>query len=100
MPELDIASLFCKSFVLFLYGGVFVISIIFTFYEEQYTRITQLLNLEFLSFRILTPLESNIYIIDDWVAKYKRVTGPVLIASSLYELVLLLNIVDTLFITI
>jgi hypothetical protein len=100
MPDLDIASLFCKSLILFLYGSVFVLSILFTFYEEHYNRITQLLNLEFLSFKILTPLERNIYIIDDWVAENKKITGPVLIFFSLCELVLLLNIIDELFITI
>ena len=87
--NLDPFIILYELVVLFTYGSVTIICIIFTFFNETYQRLDEQLNLAFLSRRIITPLERNIQTFDDWLIVHHRTIGPVLIFLSLLDFFLL-----------
>ena len=92
--EFDIIMVILSTAVFFVYTIICIISIIFTFSIDKYRKIDEMLNLDIISSRILTPLEVNINIIDDWLIKRHRLIGPVLIYLSLLDLKLTFNIIN------
>ena len=92
--EVDIVMVILSSVVFFVYFIICIISIIFTFSIDKYRKIDEMLNLDIISRRVLTPLEVNINIIDDWLIEHHRLIGPLLIYLSLLDLKLSFNIIN------
>ena len=92
----DIFNLLLSSMLFFLYGSICVIAIIFTFSLDIYIKIDEMLKLDILSTRILTPLEININWLDNWMKSHNKILGPILILLSLIDLKLLVDIINIL----
>jgi len=85
-----------KSIVLFIYGGIVIVSIIFTLSIDAYIRINDLLSIEFLSQKTISPLEVDIDIIDDWLIAHNKIIGPMLTLFSLLDIAILFRVIDLL----
>ena len=82
------------SIVLFIYGTVCIISIIFTFSIDTYSKISEKLNSEIISGRVIVDfLEKNIDWLDNWLVNNNKIVGPVLILLSIVDLKLWLDII-------
>lgn len=86
----------CKSIIFFIYGGVVIISVIFTLSVDTYIRINDLLNIMFSSQKTISPIEEDIDIIDDWLITHNKIIGPILALLSLLDIVILFRITDLL----
>ena len=84
--EVDAFVILCKLIVVFIYGSIFIISIIFTFFIDAYHRLEELLRLEFLSVRIVNPLVRNSNFVNDWLVAHNKIIGPMLILVSLWDI--------------
>jgi hypothetical protein len=91
--EPDIITLTLNFLVIFIYGAICIISIIFTFFIDTYHKVDETLNLKIISGRALTPLEENINLIDNWLIEHHKIVGPILICLSLFDMKLFLGII-------
>jgi hypothetical protein len=94
--EGDLFIIAVKSIVLFIYGIIFIISIIFTFFIDAYNRLEGILNLEFGSAKIVNPLSKNIDFVNNWLIANNKIVGPVLILLSLADIFLLFGAINSL----
>ena len=79
--------------VFFTYGAICIISIIFTFSVDTYSKINEKLNWEIFSSRIVIDfLEKNVDWLDNWFMSNNKKVGPILILLSLVDLKLWLDI--------
>lgn len=92
--ELDSITILLKVFAFLIYGAICIISIMFTFFIEQYRKLDEIFNLDIINTKILTPLEINIDIIDAWLIGHNRIVGPILIFLSLLDMKLYLDMVN------
>jgi hypothetical protein len=69
-----------------IYGGICLISLIFTFAIGLYMRIDERLNEYFLVSRFTTPLEIEIDFFDRWLVNHHRPIGLVLVFLSLFDM--------------
>lgn len=92
----DMFDLSLRVIAFFIYGSIFIISLIFTFSLETYKKIDEKFNLEIISTRILTPLEININWLDVWLMEHHKIIGPILILLSLLDLKLSFNAIEDL----
>ena len=83
---IDTFAIFYQASIIVIYGSITLICILFTFFLDKFERLNETLNLEFLSRKILTPLERNIDAFDDWLIAHNRIVGPVLIFFALLDL--------------
>ena len=80
--------------VFFTYGAICIISIIFTFSLDTYSKINEKLNWEMFSSRtVIDFLEKNIDWLDNWFMSNNKKVGPILIFLSLVDLKLWLDII-------
>ena len=87
--EINTFAVFYQASIIVIYGGIILICILFTFFLDKFERLNGILNLEFLSKKILTPLERNIGTFDDWLIAHNRVAGPALIFLAFLDLQML-----------
>ncbi len=80
--------------ILFIYGTIFVISLIFTLCPEAYRAIDSAVQVNLITPRRLTPLEKNIYMLDDWLMDNHQTVGPLLTLLSVVDLKLFLDIIN------
>jgi len=93
--EADLFIILCKFIVLFIYGAICILSIIFTFAIKAYIRLEDLLNLEFFSQGTMNPLKMNVNLINDWLVAHHKIIGPVLILVSFLDIVMFFKILDS-----
>lgn len=93
--EADLFIILCKFIVLFIYGTICILSIIFTFAINTYIRLSEFLDLEFLSRKTTNPLERNIDFIEDWLISYNKIIGPLLILLSLWDIVMFFKVLNS-----
>jgi hypothetical protein len=76
-----------NAIVFFIYGIVFMISVIFTVSLETYSKINEKLNLEIFSSKVIIGiLEKDIDWLDNWLVRHNKIVGPLLIILSLIDL--------------
>jgi len=80
--------------ILCLYGTIFVISLIFTLWPEAYRAIDAAVQVNLITPRTLTPLERNIYLLDDWLMRNHKLVGPLLTLLSVIDLKLFLDLIN------
>ncbi|MCM8781714.1 MAG: hypothetical protein NC828_01475 [Candidatus Omnitrophica bacterium] len=83
---IDPFNLLLSGIVFFIYSTICIISTIFTFSLQTYRKIDEIVKLEIIPSRILTPLEKNIYWIDTWLMSNNKIIGPILIVLSILDL--------------
>ena len=95
MLGIDWFDLFLRASVLFIYGGIIIVSTIFTFSLESYRSLDELLRMRFFTQRIISPIiESDINTLDDWLIAHNRLIGPCLIMVSFIDIFALFKIID------
>ena len=94
--ELDAFNTLLVTWVIFVYGNICIISLIFTFSLEIYSKIDQELNLEIISTRIINPLDIYIDKFDAWMTQHNKIVGPLLFLLSVIDLKLLYNAIISL----
>lgn len=90
---LDSFTMLFNSLIVFIYGSICIISAIFTFSIERYRKFDEILNLDIIASRFLTPLDINLEIIDEWLFAHNKSIGPVLILLSLLNAKLYFDVV-------
>jgi hypothetical protein len=93
-PEFDFLIFFGQFVVLLIYGAIFIVSIIFTFFINTYNRIDEFLSSGFIMPKIMNPLERNIDLFDDWLVTHNKIIGPLLSFLSLIDIFLLFKIIE------
>ena len=93
---MDFFTFFISAVIFFVYGVICMVSLIFTFSLDVYHKIDQVLKIDIISTRILTPIERNINVIDDWLMSNNKLVGPVLTLLSLIDLKLSFEIINKL----
>jgi hypothetical protein len=88
-------KLFLCLLVLFIYGPICIVAIIFTFSLGTYTKIHSALDFNVIYAPIINPLERGINWFDSWAMKHHRIIGPVLIFLSIVDLRLLLELINS-----
>lgn len=82
----------------FIYGGICIVALIFTFSMETYYKIDGVFNLELVISQFINPLlDRRVGTIEAWLIKYHRFVGPVLIVLSLVDLKLTFNLINNLY---
>jgi len=92
----DIFNLLLSGWIFFIYSAICVISIIFTFSLQIYTRIEEKLNIYILSNPILTPLDRSIDWFNILLKRHNRRAGIIFTVLSLMDLKLAFDIVSKL----
>lgn len=92
--EADLFIILCKFIVLFIYGTICILSIIFTFAIKAYIRLEDLLNMEFLSQGTMNPLKTEVNFINDWLLAHHKIIGPILICVSFLDIVMFFKILN------
>lgn len=92
--EFDFVKLTFNAIVIFIYGSICLLSIIFTFFIETYRKIDEKLKWEIFSIRIINPLEQNINVIDELFMRNNKILGAILILLSLVDLQLWLRLIS------
>ncbi|MDD5155873.1 MAG: hypothetical protein PHF11_05255 [Candidatus Omnitrophica bacterium] len=89
-------GLILNAWVLLIYGGVCLISIIFTFSLETYFKIDRKLNFIVLDLPLFVTILDKIYIdcIEFWMLRHNRIIGPFLIMISLTDMYWCFSIVN------
>jgi multisubunit Na+/H+ antiporter MnhG subunit len=83
----DAYDFILSAIVFSIYAPICIISIIFTFLPDIYTRIHETLNFSVFSTPIiLSPIERSIDWFDIWAMKNNKVVGPFLIVLSIYDI--------------
>jgi hypothetical protein len=82
----DITGIVLGVITLGVFLSAFVISLIFTYSVDMYHAIDEALALQIIPSRILTPLEQPINIIEDWLSRYHRITGPIIALLCLFDM--------------
>lgn len=78
--------------ILAVYGFIFIMAILFTFFLDTYIKIEDTLKLNIISNRIITPLEINIDWFNNWAIRHNKIVGIFLISLSLIDLTALFYI--------
>ncbi|HTY44837.1 MAG TPA: hypothetical protein VMD52_02465 [Patescibacteria group bacterium] len=94
--QLEAFSCIFSTVVFFTYGTICTVTILFTFFPEAYQVVDELVKMNIVASRILTPLEANIDSFDIWLMKHNRTIGPFLIILSLVDMELFFNIINKL----
>lgn len=90
----DMLDLSLQVIVFFIYGSIFIISLIFTFSLETYRKIDEKINLEI--FSTPSPLQININWLDLWLMERHKTVGFILTLLSLLDLKLSLDVIKDL----
>jgi hypothetical protein len=93
---MDVLIILLTGFIFLLYGSICGVGLIFTFALNLYHRLDAVLDLNIVRPKILTPLETNVYRIDDWLVSHNKVVGPLLTLLGLIDLKLSFNIINRL----
>lgn len=89
-------NLWISVLLYFIYGGICIVGLIFTFSIETYRKIDQMFNLEMVISQFMNPLlDRRIGVIEAWLSKHNRIVGPVLITLSLIDLKLTFNLINS-----
>lgn len=94
--DFNLLIVLLSAVVFFIYGSICVVSTIFTFFIESYHKLDERLKMNVLSLKILTPLDSDIDIVDTWLFEHNKVVGPLLILLCLVDMKLTFNILNSL----
>ena len=82
----------------FIYGGICIVALIFTFSVETYYKIDGVFNLEMVISQFINPLlDRRVGTIEAWLIKRNRFVGPILIVLSLVDLKLTFNLINNLY---
>ncbi len=92
----DIFNLLLSGWIFLIYSTICLISVIFTFSLNIYLRMEEKLNFHIFPNPILSPLDRNIDWLNDWLIKYNKIIGTILILLSLMDLKLSFDIVNNL----
>jgi len=84
--EYDILGLILSGWVFFIYTATCIISLVFTFSPEIYRGIEDRLDHSIFTSNILSPLNRDIDWLNIWLTRYNKITGPVLMLLSLFEM--------------
>lgn len=91
-------SLWLSGALYFIYGGICIIALIFTFSIDTYYKIDGVFNLELYLNRFLNPLlDRKMGQFEAWLVKHNRVVGPILTVLAILDLKLSFNIINTLY---
>jgi len=81
-----------STITFFIYGSVFIISLIFTISLDTYNKIDEKLNLVVFSESIVTILDANLDFFEVWLKNNNRIAGSVLVFLSVVDLKLFFDI--------
>ncbi|MDD4980960.1 MAG: hypothetical protein PHC54_06835 [Candidatus Omnitrophica bacterium] len=95
--EFNSFDLLASGSVFLIYGTTCILSVIFTFSLDTYRDIEEKLGSNVLSSRILSPLDRNIDWLNSQLARYNKISGPVLILFSLFNLNSLFGIINNVY---
>jgi hypothetical protein len=90
---LDPINLLLSFFVFSIYAAVCGVAILFTFSLDLYLQLDERMKLNIIASRIVTPLESTIISLDDWLKSHNRIIGPALIVLSMIDMKLFFDII-------
>jgi hypothetical protein len=93
---MDVLVILLSGSIFLLYGSICSVGLIFTFALNLYHKIDNLLDLNIVRPKTLTPLEKNVYRIDDWLIAHNKIVGPLLTLLGLIDLKLSFNIINQL----
>jgi len=93
---MDTLTILLTGLIFLLYGGICGVGLIFTFALNLYHKLDAVLDFNIIRPKILTPLERNAYLIDDWLISHNKVVGPLLTLLGLIDLKLSFNIINRL----
>ena len=91
-------NMWISALLYFIYGGICIVALIFTFSVETYYKIDGIFNLELVISQFTNPLlDRRVGGVEAWLVKYNRFVGPVLIVLSLVDLKLTFNHINNLY---
>jgi hypothetical protein len=78
--------------VLLIYGLCCVMTILFTFFPEQYRRTEEILSLSFFPNTAVNPLDINVNLVDSWAKQHNKGVGVVLSVFSVFNFISVIRI--------
>ncbi len=93
---MDLFDLLVSIFAYSLYGIIFVLSIIFTFWLESFRNIEKRVMTQIIPARAMNPLEIEIGSLSDWLYTNHAVIGPLLVVLSLLDIKFSFDLIKTL----
>ena len=91
---LDLLTVLLSAIIFFVYGSIFVVSVIFTLFIDTYHELDRIFNVGIINSKILAPLDINIDFLDVWLFNHHKIVGPILIFLSIIDLRLSFDIID------
>ena len=83
---MDVFDLLVSVIAYSLYGVIFILSVIFTFWLESFRNIEKKLMAQIIPARITNPLEIEIQTFGDWLYANHAVVGPLLVFLSILDI--------------
>lgn len=93
---LDLFDILVSVFAYSLYGVIFVLSIVFTFWLESFRDIERRLMVYIIPAQATNPLEIEIQTFSEWLYAHHGIVGPMLIVLSLLDIKFSFELIRTL----
>lgn len=94
--EFDSFAFILSTVVFFIYGASCIISTIFTFSLDTYYQIDEIVKVNVIPPRILTPLEVSIDVFDNWLIEHNRTAGPAMVLLCLADMKMFFDVIGRL----
>jgi hypothetical protein len=83
----------CLFFLIIMSLGTFYSVILLTFYPRLYKELDGILSIDFgVNADIISTLEGEVNIINDWIIENRNIFGPIFLALSLHNLIRLISL--------